>query len=152
MKIYLFLNNKLLHFIVPKKISGSFSFDEDINEDSKLINIEARNNEWVIYSTTDVQVFSEKEAVNSVALKLGNYYILRRNNINYLIYVDDVFDNSFNTFTYSDDIYLTIGNSEECNILFNCNYLSGLSFVIKKQNGNLILEKKDNYNIYLNKM
>ena len=48
MKIYLYLENKILDFSIPKKVSGSFSFDENPEEESKLINIEARDNEWII--------------------------------------------------------------------------------------------------------
>ena len=37
MKIYLFLNTKILTFALPKDISGSYGFDFDVNEESKLI-------------------------------------------------------------------------------------------------------------------
>ena len=43
MRVYLFLNDKIVDFALPKEIVGSFSFDVDEEEDIKLINIEAKN-------------------------------------------------------------------------------------------------------------
>ena len=47
MKIYLFLKNSLLSFSLPKTIYGNFSFDENLNEESKLINIKANDNKYI---------------------------------------------------------------------------------------------------------
>ena len=68
MKIYLYLESKIFTFSIPKKISGSFSFDENPEEESKLINIEARDNEWILYSTTDSSVIVDGNISNSVNL------------------------------------------------------------------------------------
>lgn len=43
MKIYLYLTDKMDVYFLPKDISGSYSFDPDENENSKLININAVN-------------------------------------------------------------------------------------------------------------
>ena len=43
MKIYLYLAEEILTFSLPNNISGSFSFDKNSEEESKLINIEAKN-------------------------------------------------------------------------------------------------------------
>ncbi len=56
MKIELFLADKVLAFSVPQQVSGNFNFDENIEEESKLINIEAKNANWYMYSTEDVKV------------------------------------------------------------------------------------------------
>ena len=51
MKIYLYLEDKIMNFQLPKDIEGSYSFDENPEEEAKLINIEARDGTWVLYST-----------------------------------------------------------------------------------------------------
>ena len=56
MKIYLYLNDKIINFSLPGQIEGSFSFDYNMNEESKLINIEARDGNWVIYSTKNTKL------------------------------------------------------------------------------------------------
>lgn len=94
MKIYLFLREKILTFVVPQKVSGSFSFDENPDEEAKLINVEARDNAWYIYQTDDVKIVSSEEK-SSFPLIPNNYYVLKKNERNYLIYVSTTFDYSF---------------------------------------------------------
>ena len=48
MRIVLYLMDKLVEFHLPKQVAGSFSFGIDENEESQLINIEARNGNWVL--------------------------------------------------------------------------------------------------------
>ena len=56
MKITLYLVDKIKEFILPTQISGGFSFDANDLEENKLINIEAKDNSWVLYSTDDIFV------------------------------------------------------------------------------------------------
>ena len=88
MRIYLYLANEILEFSIPKEISGSFSFDENPEEETKLINIEARNGSWELYSTEDIKVIVDNNIVSSTPLRPDTYYILRRNELNYLIFVE----------------------------------------------------------------
>ena len=76
MKIYLYLSNKLLKFTIPKEVSGSFSFDENPEEESKLINIEAKDGVWHIYSTNDVSLIADNNILGETILRKNSYYIL----------------------------------------------------------------------------
>ena len=71
MKIYLFLKNKIVKFFIPEIVAGSFSFDENKDEIDKLINVEARNNEWILYSTAGSCVLSngKKNSCNRIKTK-----------------------------------------------------------------------------------
>lgn len=149
MKVYLYLKNKVLTFLIPQKVSGSFSFDENSEEDSKLINIEAKNQEWYIYSTTDVDVIANGKKVPELPLKEENYYILKRNNLEYLIYVTTIFDNSFTAYQYNQNINLVIGNSPQCNINYQSPVINGLVAKIYMQNNALLLDISNNI-VYLN--
>ena len=46
-RIYLFLNDRLVSFTLPKNNVGSYTFDADPQEETKLINVESRNNKWI---------------------------------------------------------------------------------------------------------
>ena len=116
MRIYLYLANEILEFTIPKEISGSFSFDENPEEETKLINIEARNGSWELYSTEDIKVIVDNNIVSSTPLRHDTYYILRRNELNYLIFVEELFEKNIATYVYRTDINMIIGNSPECNI------------------------------------
>ena len=65
MKIYLFLSDRLIDFSLPLEIEGSFSFDPNFDEEAKLINVEARDDEWVIYSTDDSKIINNNIVVGS---------------------------------------------------------------------------------------
>ncbi len=147
MKIYLFLKEKIMTFVIPQKISGSFSFDENPNEESKLINVESRNNSWYIYSTEDTQVLSN-DNVDSLPLIPNNYYVLKRNNRNYLIYVSLTFDNSLFSYSYNDDTSLIVGNNESCNVYFPCQFVNGIAFKIYFKDGQTLLDTYEN-TVYL---
>ena len=95
MKIYLYLRNKVLNFTIPQKVSGSFSFDEYEDEESKLINIEAKDGIWQLYSTSDTRVIENGERVSRLPLEINKYYLLERGNNNYIIYVTASYDDSF---------------------------------------------------------
>lgn len=150
MKIYLYLANKILTFSIPKKISGCFGFDENPEEESKLINIEARNNEWVLYSTTDSSVIVNGSVSNSIPIISNNFYVLKRNQVDYLIYIGELFDNSFNCYSFDKNLHLTIGNDNSCNINYTSQYINGLCCNIVIIDGNLVLERKGNTLIYVN--
>ena len=78
MKIYLFLRDRLVNFFLPKEVEGSFSFDEDSNEDIKLINVEARDGKWVIYSTNDVSIINNNSIIGYMELREDSFYVLKR--------------------------------------------------------------------------
>ena len=110
MRVYLFLNDKIVDFTLPKEIVGSFSFDVDEEEDIKLINIEAKNGGWVIYSTIDVSVLSGENNILEFQQLINNsFYILRRRDINYLIYVSDLSLDKISLFTTKATSFLISG-------------------------------------------
>ena len=150
MKIDLFLENKLMHFILPEEINGSFSFDEDPLEESKLINIEERDNSWVLYSTTDSKIIGNNTIVDSVKIEANNFYILRKKGKNYLIYVGYLTNNFLEIYRYDKNINMSIGNSTNNNIILNNNLLNNINIKIHYLNGQLIIEKNNNTYVYIN--
>ena len=150
MKIYLFLINQIVSFNLPKEVFGSFSFDENDNTDTKLINIEARDGRWVLYSTSDVSILDGNQIAKEIPITSNNYYILRRDDINYLIYISDIFDSSFKAYSYDSNIDLTIGNSSDCSIIYNFEYIDK-PIKIYNKNGQIVLEKNKSTVIYINK-
>ena len=149
MKIYLFLKTKVLTFTIPQRVSGSFSFDENSEEESKLINIEAKDNEWYIYSTEDVVVTAGGVGLDSTPLKPDSYYIIKRGDTNYLIYASLSFDNSFLPFIYKEDLNLVIGNDSSCNVNFSSKYVKGVAAKIYVKDGKPMLTTFKNA-VYLN--
>ena len=150
MKIYLFLSSKLLSFTLPIDISGSYTFDADPFEESKLINVEARGNEWVLYSTEEVELFVNNQIVKDVVLEKDSFYLIRRDNKNYLIFVTESFDSSFSAYSILDGgVRLTIANKQDATIRYDCQYLSD-TINISTTNGYPLIEQNPNSLTYIN--
>ncbi len=152
MKITLFLVNKLIDFKLPADISGSYTFDYNEKEESKLINIEASEGNWVLYETSDVKIINGNSNSSKEILIPNNFYILRRNNVNYLIYVSKLSFKNIITYTYDTNINLTISNNSSASIVYNCPYLNNGLVKISVKENKLILEKSENIPVYINKI
>ena len=151
MKVYLFLSDKLLNFTLPQEISGSFSFDENTDEDSKLINIEARDNKWYLYATDDVSIIDNNVVVKEKEIQKNNFYFLCRNKMNYLIYICDIIDSRFDIYNYDSKLNLVIGNNNECNIRYSVgNNNSGYLAKIYFNDNKYVLDNSYNTFIYVN--
>ncbi len=90
MKIFLFYPDKIYKFILPKEIEGSYGFDVDKNEVSKLINVEARDGNWVIFSVEDVQLYQNNSLITSAILADDSFFIVGKNGQRFLVYVQSI--------------------------------------------------------------
>ena len=104
MKIYLYLSDKIEVYFLPKDISGSYSFDFDENEGSKLININAVDHKWILYSTEDSTIISNNAIVREVELVPNSFYFLRRNNQSFIIYTTNTNEDFSGTYLYNENI------------------------------------------------
>ena len=73
MRIVLFTMDRLVEFMLPSQVFGTFAFDSNDDEDTKLINIEADNNEWFLYSTTGVRVLDNGNYTYRLKLEINKY-------------------------------------------------------------------------------
>lgn len=152
MKITLFFFDKLYTFFLPVEISGNFSFDKNIDEENKLINVEAKNGKWVMNSTSDVYILNGNTSVEEVVLEPYSFYVLRRQNLNYLVYVSPIYEERQVLYSYNNNTHLVIGNDGNSNVIYNCPYLSNVKIEIKYQDNMLILTKNSQVLIYINKV
>ena len=125
MKITLFLNEKLVDFFLPSQIAGSYSFDADPNEDTKLINVEERDGAWVLYSTAEISVVVDNQPAEQYVLNDEKYVVLIRNEKKYLVYIAPTQEKELSTYSYMPQSTFIIGNTPECNIRINSEVLGG---------------------------
>ena len=150
MKVYLFLSDKLINFTLPQDISGSFSFDENKEEDAKLINIEARDNKWFLYATEDVSIIDNNQIVKEKEISKNQFYFLCRNKINYLIYICDRDNSKFDIYNYDEKINMIIGNTGECNVKYSVGSNDKYLAKIKYDNNQFVLDNSNKTFIYVN--
>lgn len=153
MKIVLYLSKKIIEFKLPNEISGSFSFDANKDEESKLINIEAINGNWHLYSTSDVAVFDEQGyIVKNIPIKENNFYELKKDNQNFLIYVCSIYERTLIPYLYNDNSNIVFGNSDTANVKYKCKYIDDIVFSINNKNGILALVLNSNkIPVYINR-
>jgi len=150
MKIYLYLSTKILTFSLPKTVLGSFSFDEDNEAESKLINIASEDGAWYLHAMNDESIITTSGTLEKVLLVPNHYYMIKKNNINYLLYTKEAFDDSFDTFTYDENLNILIGNHDSCNICFHSELLKEKCASINIRNHHPFLTKLGDTNIYVN--
>ena len=150
MNILLYLQDRIVKFKLPNEVSGSFSFDAQ-NSDNKLINIDAINGDWFLYETDDSKIVGPNNTyLENIRLVPNNFYILERDQIKYLIYIESKTFKNMIIFNYDYSNPLTISNNDNSIIKYICPYINNLNISISLRNGVLYL-KKDNNIIYKNK-
>ena len=138
MKIYLFDQDRIYNFLLPNEVEGSYSFDSDKDSTSKLLNVEARDGKWVIYSSGDTQIISNGTVSDSFELLNNNYFIISRDGKNYLIYVCDITSDKMDIYS-CNGLNMIIGNGG--NVNFNCPYLGNNQIRIYKQDNMFVLQQ-----------
>mgnify|MGYP002855346699 CR=1 FL=1 len=139
MKIYVYYNKKIDVFYLPEIVSGSYSFDSDVDEVSKLINIDAKNGQWVLFETDDCKINNGSTYVHELALELNHFYIITRNHNNYLIYVADSDEKDIRAYNFQNDLMFTIG-TENRSVTYNCQYSNDLAMKICIQDNKIVLQ------------
>ena len=149
MIITLYLNDKLIKFRLPSQISGSYSFDYEDTE-SKLINVEARNGKWILYRTSEVSILSNNMMLETTELIPDNFYFLKREDKNYILFVNEIKTQNLLAYQYNGNLNLVIGNDANSNIRYNCGYLNGSNIRLYNTGNQLVLERNGNVLTYVN--
>ena len=150
MNISLFLIDGIYNFKLPSQISGSFSFDY-AETDIKLINVEAKDGKWYLYTTSYVNILNDSgQVVNEIPIVDNTFYRLKRDDKVFLIYVTSLMNVKMNCYTYNDKMKFIIGNTSDCQIKYACNYLNNLKIGIAYSNNKIIGQKSNNTLIYIN--
>ena len=150
MRVELFLADKIIEFKLPQIVSGSYNFDENENETSKLINIEAIKDKWFLCGNNEVSIVVNDSEVLQQEIMPKQFYKLRRNNQDYLVYIDELFDDTLTAYGFNNKINILFGNGTNCNVFYNIKQNKGDIFKINYQNGGLLLTAINDKAIYVN--
>ena len=150
MKIYLYLKDRIEMFLLPEMVSGSYNFDEDENTEDKLINIDAKGDKWVFYSTEESKLIYNNQIVEELPIIPNNYYTLKKNKVAYILYVEKLVDENFKAYSFDNSINLIVGNTNNSSIIYKNQFEKGELFQIYSSNDRLVLDKITNNRLYLN--
>ena len=150
MKIYLYLNDRIRVFTIPTIVSGSYNFDEDDEAEDKLINIDAKENSWVLYTTKESKVYSNDQIVDELQLKPYNFYKIFKNGVFYIIYVENLVEENLKSYSFDNNINIVVGSDNNCTVTYKRSFNQGILFQIGKVNGQFVLSKPGDNKLYIN--
>ena len=150
MKIYLYLNDRIKVFTIPAIVSGSYNFDEDDEAEDKLINIDAKDNNWVFYTTKESKVYSNDQIVDELQLKPYNFYKIFKNGVFYIVYVENLVEENLKSYSFDNNINIVVGSDNNCTVAYKRSFNPGVLFQIGKVNGQFVLEKPGTNKLYIN--
>jgi len=148
MNLYLFDEKEIILFTLPDKKIGNFWMVD--SNGKNIINIEAKNNDWIVSSAKGIKLINNNAYVDSFKLDLKSYYIIEKDSNRFLLFVNSLIDNTFNNFKYvgSDDII--VGRNAGNVIVYDNQYINDIHIDLKFNGKNWVLLRDTNSYVYVN--
>ena len=146
MQISLIKGKNITNFTLPSTIEGNYWItDTDPNGDKRnLVNIEAKNNSWVLKGNFETQIIINNNVYDSINLKEYNFYTLKINNNEFvLIYCAPFFDLTNNRFQELSKNNIAIGSQKGISICYNNPNVSKIHAVISYDGQNWVINNHD---------
>ncbi len=155
MRVLLIKSTKIEVFELPQKIYGDYWItDADINGMKRnLLNVKALNNEWVMYSNSGARIKYNNQEFQEIVLKKDSFFDvdLTADNNRIKIYCEDSFNKTYDRYYFKDDVKLSIGQSNKCDICVEeNNNIKGYFEIIKNGNVWNILKYEMCNDVYIN--
>ena len=155
MLIYIIHNDYIYSYRLPREINGNYMLnDVDVNGKTRsLVNISGEENKWFFNANDEVSVFYNGSYSNKVEIRPYSFYTLTYYETeNILLYVLPGFDKSYLIKEVNDNTTIFIGNSQDCDIVYDTKSISAKQVKLDYNNG---LWKYNNLDdkipIYINK-
>lgn len=149
MLITLIKNDLLINFTLPSKVTGSYFITDKVSgEERNLISVEGIDDKWILKSNFDVKILNGNNIVDFIVLNKDNFYTIKVNGekYNYLLYCTEVCDNTYVNYMVNTN-EITIGNTINDLINYNCNIISANYAKIKQENNVFTIESTNQNNL-----
>lgn len=148
MNLYLFDEKEIISFTLPDKVIGNFWMTD--GEGKNVINITATNNEWIISGSDNSKVVANGEYYDNYPLKLKSYYLIEKNSNKYVLYADEIYDDTFAQYSINTETELKLGKDSNCDVIYNNKYINDIHLTLNYNNNEWILNRDNNSVVYLN--
>ena len=148
MNLYLFDEKEIVLFTLSDKVIGNFWMPD--GEGKNIVNINAKNGKWFISGGNNSKIFVENDYVEECFLDLKSFYLIEKNHKKYVLYSDNVFDDSFNSYKFDGEIDIKIGKSTECDVCCVSDYIDDFHILLSYKNFCWNLKRNNNSSVYLN--
>ena len=145
------LGSKSIHKLkLPSKIEGSFFLKDPIT-DENLLNIDAVDNNWVLFSNSETLIKdSVGNFVTNSKIRNNDVFLINNNNIQKVIYCCDTYDISTKLYKVNNNLELIIGKQSDCNFIYDNIYVQNKHMILKYQNEKWMLQIFPNSFVYVN--
>ena len=122
MKVLLIKNNRLYGYRLPDTVKNNFWITDIDNYDNErnLINVLAKDGQWVLKSNYETQVVSGERVYDEVILNEYNFYVIKNESEQsyYYLYALPNVDETYKSYNVTTNGSLKIGKAPDCNILY----------------------------------
>lgn len=155
MKISVLKPNKMYSMDLPIKISGNYWVKDQnpFGEERNLINIEEKNEQWILKSNENAYIFEQGKRIESVILEEEKFYFLKVRGENYytVLYCEPVYDTTFQIYRILEKNDTMIGKEEHNYIIYQNPYIGDHQVLISYQNEKLMIKNLDpRFSVYVN--
>lgn len=155
MIVSLIKGTRINNLKLPDIIKGSFWVtDYDSNNNlNNIINIEAFNGSWKMFSNEDVSIISNNKEQDSIILSDYSFYVLKlkKKDTLILLYCSPSYDKTYKKYLVDNDVTIKIGSSIDNNICFDSYGVDEQHAKIEYNNGNYyIVDNNSRLGTYVN--
>lgn len=156
MKIAIINAERINYLNLPNNVFGNFWITEndEFGVEQNLINIEARDNNWVLISNKDCYYESDNSLVIEVNLNNYNLYkiVNKKNNTIFYLYCYPSYDENFLMYDITDykNKDFKIGKSESCDLVYKLDLISDEYATIKLTDNGCFIVPTNNSLVFVN--
>ena len=136
---------------LPNNIEGSFTISD--NNQNKIVNINSKQNQWIMSANPGFSIIQNQSSVQETTLSLYNFFLIKSENSsinNYVIYTEPDYDNSVKVFNIEQNIQLTIGKSQNNDIVYNNPFINDEHLILQNDKTGFKLININNAITFLN--
>ncbi len=146
MYVYLFDDENIITFELPFKKIGDFWMTD--NNGNNLINIKGENNAWIISGNENVKILQNSD--ENCELRYKSYYIIEKNNKKYVLYANNINDDTFEAYDVMGIPNIKVGKAAGNNIVVNIQYFLDNQYSLQCENNEWKIKVENGALVYCN--
>lgn len=146
MYVYLFDDENIITFELPFKKIGDFWMTD--NNGNNLINIKGENNAWIISGNENVKILQNSD--ENCELRYKSYYIIEKNNKKYVLYANNINDDTFEAYDVMGISNIKVGKAAGNNIVVNIQYFLDNQYSLLCENNEWKIKVENGAIVYCN--